>query len=86
MPLVRSWWLGKKKGKEAWVRPIIAADPRHPSGKRVEFEIGHGAAGAPSADDDGTVGRNGATCVACGSAVALDHVRPRGRHGGSERG
>ena len=76
MPLVRSWWLGKKKGKEAWVRPIIVADPGHPSGKRVEFEIGHGRAGAPSADEDGTVGRNGATCVACGSAVALD-VRAR---------
>ena len=76
MPLVRSWWLGKKKGKEAWVRPIIVADAGHPSGKRVEFEIGHGTAGAPSADDDGTVGRNGATCVACGSAVALD-VHPR---------
>ena len=77
MPLVRSWWLGKKKGKEAWVRPIIVADPGHPSGKRVEFEIGHGrrSAGAPSADEDGTVGRNGATCVACGSAVALDYVR-----------
>ena len=50
--------------------------PGHPSGKRVEFEIGHGAGGAPSADEDGTVGRNGATCVACGSAVALD-VRAR---------
>ncbi len=45
MPLVRSWWLGKKKGKEAWVRPIVVADPEHPSGKRVEFEIGHGSAG-----------------------------------------
>ena len=78
MPLVRSWWLGKKKGKEAWVRPIIVADPEHPSGKRVEFEIGHGAGGAPSADEDGTVGRNGATCVACGSAVALEYVRADG--------
>ena len=79
MPLVRSWWLGKKKGKEAWVRPIIVADPGHPSGKRVEFEIGHGAAGAPSADEDGTVGRNGATCVACGSAVRsnTDAIKPR---------
>ena len=50
MPLVRSWWLGKKKGKEAWVRPIIVADPGHPSGKRVEFEIGHGPVGAPTRD------------------------------------
>jgi putative DNA methylase len=81
MPLVRSWWLGKKKGKEAWVRPIIVADSSHPSGKRVEFEIGHGTVGAPGADEDGTVGRNGATCVACGSAVALNHIRAEGRSG-----
>lgn len=76
MPLVRSWWLGKKKGKEAWVRPIIARDPEHPSGKRVKFEIGHGRAGAPSADEDGTMdGRRGATCVACGALASVDHVR-----------
>ena len=78
MPLVRSWWLGKKKGKEAWVTPIIVADLGHPSGKRVEFEIGHGTVGAPSPDADGTIGRTGATCVACGSAVALDHIRAEG--------
>ena len=58
MPLVRSWWLGKKKGKEAWIQPIIIADPAHASGKRVEFEISTGAAGAPSA---GTTGPWGAT-------------------------
>lgn len=81
-PLVGSWWLGKKKGKEAWVRPIVAADPEHPSGKRVEFEIGHGMVGAPSADEDGTVGRRGGVCVACGSAVALNHIRAEGKTGG----
>jgi len=82
MPLVRSWWLGKKKGKEAWVRPIIATDARHPSGKRVEFEIGHGGAGASGAAMDGTVGRNGATCIACGAAVTLDQIRAEGRADG----
>jgi putative DNA methylase len=81
MPLVRSWWLGKKKGKEAWVWPIIVADRGHPSGKRVEFEIGHGVVSAPTAAQDGTIGRTGATCIACGSAVALDHVRLEGRAG-----
>jgi len=76
MPLVGSWWLGKKKGKEAWVRPIITAAPGHPSGKRVEFEIGHGAAGAPGKDEDGTMdGRLGAVCVACGALASVDHVR-----------
>ncbi len=82
MPLVRSWWLGKKKGKEAWVRPIIATDPEHPSGKRVEFEIGHGTVGAPSPGNDGTMsGRLGATCVACGTAVSKDHVKAAGVSG-----
>jgi putative DNA methylase len=76
MPLVRSWWLGKKKGKEAWVRPIIVADSGHPSGKRVEFEIGHGAAGAPGAETDGTMsGRRGAVCLSCSSVAAVDYVR-----------
>jgi putative DNA methylase len=79
MPLVRTWWLGKRKGKEAWCRPIIVADHGHTSGKRVEFEIGHGTVGAPTADQDGTVGRSGATCVACGSAAALEYVRAEGR-------
>lgn len=81
MPLVRSWWLGKKKGKEAWVRPLIVSDAEHPSGRRVEFEIGRGTGGGPTKDGDGTVNRNGANCVACGSAVELSYVREQGKLG-----
>ncbi len=79
MPLVRSWWLGKKKGKEAWVRPIVVADPEHPSGKRVEFEIGHGVTG-PSIEP--TKARQGAICVACGAAVAIDEIKGQGQTAG----
>lgn len=79
MPLVRSWWLGKKKGKEAWVQPIIVADAEHSSGKRVEFEIAHGP-GGPAID--GTMsGRQGATCVACGTAVDKDYIKAEGIKG-----
>ena len=80
-PLVRSWWLGKKKDKEAWIRPVIRPDSEHPSGKRVEFEIGLGTVGAPASDDDGTVGRQGGTCVACGASVPLAYIRLEGRGG-----
>jgi putative DNA methylase len=73
MPLVRSFWLGKKKGKEAWVNPI--ADPVN---KRVSFEIGHGPQGPPV---EGTVGRTGATCLVCTSPVPLEHIRSEGRAG-----
>ena len=79
MPLARTWWLSKKKGKEAWVRPLIVAYSQHPSGRRVAFEIGHGRVGAPTRGDDGTVERNGATCVACGTAVALEYLRATAR-------
>ncbi len=49
MPLVRSWWLGKKKGKDAYVVPSIVPDPTHPSGQRVKFEIRHSKPDAQSA-------------------------------------
>lgn len=73
MPLVRSFWLGKKKGKEAWVRPIP-----NPAKKRVRFEIGHGPEGPPV---EGSVSRTGATCLVCGSPVPLAHVRVEGKAG-----
>ena len=73
MPLVRSFWLAKKKGTEAWVQPVVDA-----TAKSVRFEIGHGK-GGPSID--GTVSRTGATCLVCASPVRLDYVRAEGREG-----
>jgi putative DNA methylase len=72
MPLVRSWWLGKKKGKEAWVSPRVVNG-------RVEFEIGRSLAGAPTKENDGTVTRNGAVCIACQGAVPLAYIRAEGK-------
>jgi len=81
MPLVRSWWLGKKKGKEAYVIPEIVPDASAPSRRRVAFTIGHSTIGAPDKGDSGTVGRTGATCEACGTAVELKYIRAEGRAG-----
>jgi putative DNA methylase len=72
MPLVRSWWLGKKKGKEAYVVPLVGNG-------RVEFSIGHDPGQAPAKGTDGTVTRNGAVCLACGSAVPLAYLRAEGK-------
>ena len=70
MPLTRSFWLGKKKGKEHYVEPI-------PDGKRVRFEI-RGPHGVPR---EGTVGRTGAICLLCGTPVPLAHIRAEGKAG-----
>ncbi|MFE1437157.1 DUF1156 domain-containing protein [Streptomyces sp. NPDC058739] len=79
MPLVRSWWLGKKKGKEAYVVPTVVEDAAAPGGRRVEFSVGHDPKQAPTKTSDGTVGRNGATCLACGTTAALAYVRAEGK-------
>ena len=72
MPLVRSWWLGKKKGREAYVLPSVVEG-------RVEFRIGHESKRAPTSANDGTVGRAGAVCVSCATAVPLEYVRSQSR-------
>ncbi len=74
MPLVRSWWLGKKKGKEAYVVPSVVDG-------EVHFAIRHDPGRVPTDETDGSVGRTGATCMGCGSAVELKYIRTEGRAG-----
>ncbi len=73
MPLVRSFALSTKKGKESWVEPVI----EHGTPPRVRFTVKRGV-GKPQ---EGTVGRRGARCLCCGTPVMLDHVRIEGRAG-----
>jgi putative DNA methylase len=70
MPLVRSFWLGKKKGKERYANPI-------PDGKRVRFEI----AGPDGVPRQATVGRTGAICLLCQTPVPLTYIRDEGKAG-----
>lgn len=71
MPLVRSFALSTKKGKETWIQPIVDRDNR-----RIRFEVRTGP-GCP----EGTVGRNGAVCLATGTPVPLSYIREEGRSG-----
>jgi putative DNA methylase len=72
MPLVRSFALSTKTGKEAWVQPSVDRAAR-----TVSFEIRAGS-GTPR---EGTVGRNGAVCLICSTPVALEFIRAEGRAG-----
>jgi putative DNA methylase len=73
MPLVRSFVLSSKKGKETYVEPVIDRSQKVPT---IRFEVKEGK-NAP----DGTVNRRGATCIACKSPVPLEYVRAEGRAG-----
>ena len=67
MPLVHSFKLSTKQ--KTFVQPVV-------EGKTVRFEVRTG-------DDapEGTVNRNGATCIFCGSNVKLEHVRAQAKQG-----
>ena len=73
MPLASSFVLSKKKGKEAWVKPI-------PDGKRVRFEIQLGK--CPKEYESYKTGR-GATfkCPCCGEVTLDEYVKQEGKNG-----
>lgn len=70
MPLVRSFVLSKRRGKEAWVEPIFE------NGK-TSYRVHH--QGKPKIE--GTVNRKGAVCACCGTPVEFPYIREQGKSG-----
>lgn len=70
VPLVSSFWLSKKDGKECWIEPLVTKNG-------YAFEIR--TKGNPKIE--GTVGRTGGTCLMSGAAIPLDYIRQCGRDG-----
>ena len=74
VPLVNSWWLSKKKGKEAWVRATVRDG-------RVHYEVVNDANGPKGADDWTIMHRKGAKAVGDGTPFDYDYVRAEGLKG-----
>lgn len=72
-PLVNSWWLSKRKGKEAWVKASVVNG-------QVQYEVQHNADG-PKGDADGTINRRGAVSIADGTPIDLEYIRAESRAG-----
>lgn len=73
VPLVNSWWLSKKKGKEAWVRATV-------EGGRVHYEVVHDANG-PKGSDDGTISRRNAIAVGDETPIDIKYIRSEAQAG-----
>ncbi len=65
MPLVRSWWLGKKKGKEAYIVPTVVGD-------HIDYSIGHDPKKAPTT---GTISGGKGRCLTCDALVENAYIR-----------
>ncbi|HEY9069537.1 MAG TPA: DUF1156 domain-containing protein [Candidatus Ozemobacteraceae bacterium] len=70
VPLVSSFWLSTKKGKEAWIEPVI-------EGKNYRFVVRMG--GTPQIEE--LVNRKGGTCLLSGSPMPFTHIRAEGQAG-----
>ena len=68
MPLVHSFMLSKKKGKEAWVEPVFE------NGETTYKVHNEG-----TSKIEGTVNRQGAVCACCGAPVGYPYIRQESR-------
>ena len=74
VPLVRSFNLSTKKGKEVWIEPVVKRGSyRFDVRSKVNGDTRHGLSG--------TVGRQGGICIVSGSAIPLTYIRQQGRTG-----
>lgn len=71
VPLVRSFILSKKKGRECWAKPIIEDG-------QVRFEV---TQGKPPKDQEGTVIRTGGRCILSGEPIPFEYIRAEGKTG-----
>ncbi len=72
IPLIKSFWLYKKKGGGVYVDPVVS-----PLGNSYEFHVRVG--GEPRMES--TVNRKGVTCVLSESPVPLSYVRTEAKAG-----
>ncbi|MBP7125456.1 DUF1156 domain-containing protein [Myxococcota bacterium] len=77
VPLVSSFWLSKKPGKEAWVEPVV---DRAAGTWRFEVRVGRPA--DPRAVEAGTkTGRGSFRCLLTGDPIPPTHVQAEGKAG-----
>ena len=73
MPLMKTFQLSKKSNNKHWIRPTVDRDTNS-----ISFQVQDHCREVP---EQGTVNRNGATCIACGNTVKLNYVREQAQAG-----
>ena len=73
IPLVRSWVLSKKKGREAFVTPTVSVKPG--SQPQLAFSVSRGQ--IPTGAELGTIARGDGTCLACSAHAPNAYIREK---------
>jgi adenine-specific DNA methylase len=78
MPLVRQWWLAKRKGRRITLRPMVDRETKQISFKVVNIGKQENTDFDPS---KGTSSRGHATCLLCDQVADVEYVRAEGQAG-----
>ena len=73
MPLMKTFQLSTKKGKQYWTKPVVDR-----VANTLSFIVQNDNKGVPK---QGTVNRTGAHCCACGTAVGSSYIREQAKAG-----
>lgn len=73
-PLVKSWWLSKKKGHEAWIEASVVNN-------EVQYQVRNDPNG-PIAEEDGTISRGNGRSLSDGSFIPNSYIRAQAKKGG----
>jgi putative DNA methylase len=80
VPLISSFMLSTKEGKNAWIDPVI--DPAAPDGYRFEVRTGTPKKADQERLKKGTkTARNAFTCILSGAVIDLAYIRAEGKAG-----
>jgi len=71
MPLVRSFWLSTKKGKQSWIEPVVDQ-----KSKTVRFEVKTGTGEPPASSKTGRGAKF--DCLVCKQAVDDQYIKDEG--------
>ncbi|MGB7413472.1 MAG: hypothetical protein WA902_04610, partial [Thermosynechococcaceae cyanobacterium] len=74
-PLTRSFVVASKRSQQIWTEPVIDRRTKPPS---ISFAIKTANDGNPP---QGTVTRNGSTCICCQTPILLEYVRSEAKSG-----
>ena len=73
MPLMRTFQASRKANNQHWIKPVVCRKTN-----QISFVVQNHGRGVPK---NGTVNRNGATCIACETVAPLSYVRQQSRAG-----
>lgn len=76
VPLVRSFWLSTKKGKEAYVEPVVDRESN-----TYRFEVRIGKPSGTFNPGKGTISRQGGRCLLTDEPMSFQHIRQEGQAG-----